>query len=155
MKYRTERARQIKIEEKMLYEKIQKLEEENRELFRTYCDMEGKYGKTIYPEWAQGHGMRGYDYEYSSNEIKEKEKQEREDFLKNSNYYTNKKLINEYMQKSSELVREFSFEQYGMSFERKILVDNVHLYEKELKEIQEELESAKQKLKEYDEREGK
>ena len=59
---------------------IESLEEEKKINFKAYCNMEGMYGKKIYPWWAQGQGLRGYDYEYPSEELKLKEKAEMEEF---------------------------------------------------------------------------
>lgn len=64
--------------QKALYAEIKKLQAEERDNVSTWAQMEGKYSiGTVSDSWGAGHGYRGYDYKYPSQEVKAKEQAER------------------------------------------------------------------------------
>lgn len=67
-------------EQKALYAEINKLEAEKRDNISIWARMEGMYSVgTVADPWA-GQGFRGYDYKYPSQEIKAREKAERDTY---------------------------------------------------------------------------
>lgn len=65
-------------EQRALYAEVKKLEAEERNNVATWARMEGMYSiGTVSDSWGAGHGYRGYDYKYPSQEVKAKEEAER------------------------------------------------------------------------------
>ncbi len=75
----------------------------NRTIFETYCDMEGMYGKKIFSPYDCGHGLTGYHFEYPSKEVEEKERAERENFLKINNWRPQNKIWYDYYEQVEKL----------------------------------------------------
>lgn len=144
--YRTEKAAEIKGAIKALRAEMKAEEERCNDVFRKYCDMEGKYGHYAVSPWDCGQGFRGYHYEYDSAELERKEKEEREQFLKDNNYRNSLEIHSEYFDRLIELENAFNLEQYGMTTEEKDLRDAIVNRKKDLKEAEENLEKAKKRI---------
>ena len=94
--FKTEKAKELKEKLDNLYDREKAEEERNTKLFYAYCQMEGKYGTRVHSPFDCGQGLRGYHYEYVTEEIKEKEKAEREQFLIDNNYLHTSEIHKEY-----------------------------------------------------------
>ena len=71
-------AMEIYIKQRELFDQVTELEKREKENFLVYVKMEGMYSiGTMADPWA-GQGSRGYDYKYLSQEIRAKERAERE-----------------------------------------------------------------------------
>ena len=71
-------AMEIYTQQRELLDQVVQLEKQEKENFRVYVKMEGMYSLgTVADPWA-GQGMRGYDYKYPTQEIKAKERAERD-----------------------------------------------------------------------------
>lgn len=134
--YRTEKAQELKNEIASLREKQRELDYRHQQLFRKYMEMEGMYGHIAYSPYDCGHGLRGYHYEYDSEELRNKEYDEREQFLVNNGYYECTELYKEYEARIVELRKAFCLEQYGMTEKEKEIRDRLCRYEKELKKAE-------------------
>ena len=146
MKYRTEKAKEIGIEIDRLYDKMDAEKRRCREIFVKYEAMEGKYGEKVYADFDCGQGMRGYHYEYKTEELARKEHLEREQFLKDNNYKREFDIEAEYEDKLRKLREAFSLEQYGMTVEKKNKLDEVKSFERRVKRAKEELKDLMAKL---------
>lgn len=71
-------AMEIYTKQRELFNQVAELEKQEKENFLVYVKMEGMYSiGTVSDSWGAGHGYRGYDYKYPSQEIKAKEQAER------------------------------------------------------------------------------
>ena len=132
-----------------LYEEIQQvskerenLEEEKKNNFKKYYNMEGKYGKKIFPWWAQGNGLRGYDYEYPSEEIHLKEKAEMEEFY-NQHIKPLTDKINELCEVEKEQEEKLCVALWGFGTELYFAKRSLASAEKHLAKMLAEVESQK------------
>lgn len=153
---RTAKAQELKNEITSLYEKERELDRQRMELFRKYIEMEGMYGHIAYSPYDCGHGLRGYHYEYDSEELRNKEYNEREQFLVDNGYYEYAEIFKEYETRIAELRKAFCLEQYGMTEKEKEIRDRLCRYEKELKKAEktvvkykEDITDIKKELDEY------
>jgi hypothetical protein len=72
------KAMEIYTRQKGLFDQVAVLKKQEDEHFLVYVKMEGMYSLgTVADPWA-GQGMRGYDYKYPSQEIRAKERAERD-----------------------------------------------------------------------------
>ena len=154
--YRTAKAQELKNEIASIREKQAELESRHQQIFRKYIEMEGMYGHIAYSPYDCGHGLRGYHYEYDTEELRNKEYEEREQFLVDNDFYKHSEIYNEYEARIAELRKAFCLEQYGMTEKEKEIRDRLHRYEKELKKAEktvvkykEDITNIKKELDEY------
>lgn len=105
-------------------------------IYFKYIDMEGMYatGKSYDCPCADMH-YRGYSYVYPSNEIKRKEKQDREQFLKDSGYVDEADIRKEYWDRLQELRKAISLERYGMTPEERTLRNRIAGIDRKIAEL--------------------
>ena len=140
--YTTEKAKMLDEQIKALKKTIKECEEKNKEIYWKYDKMKGMYGKLASNPWDGG------QYKYNSPEIEEKEKKEREQFLIDSGFHTNKEKINNCYLLIDTLKNEYYLEQFGITYDEKMKQDNIKRVEKRIKEIEKELEETKKYLEE-------
>jgi hypothetical protein len=148
MKYRTERARELDEMIKAIRKEYE--EEKNRcqEIFFQYYNMEGMYGRKAHSPWDCGQGMRGYHYEYPSEEIRKKEEKERDEFLKKNNYKSQFTVMAEMNKELEPIEEEFSLEQYGMTTEERKIKKQIEYYERAIAKREKEIAEYKAKMEE-------
>ena len=146
MKFRTEKARELKeAYENLLKEREQETERCKR-VFIEYCRMEGMYGKKAHNCYDDGQGLCGYHYEYVSNAIEQKEIAEREQFLIDNNYKNYSDIYTEYNDKLNALNEAFHLEQYGMTVEQKQLEKRIARQKKEIEKLKKRLAQEEEYL---------
>lgn len=145
MKYANDEARKHYEEYKRLETLEEKEQQRCNEIFRKYCQLEGKYGEIVYDGLSQGY--RGYYYKYPSTEIRLQEMQEMEQFLKDNNYKTPDEINDEYAPLKQLEWNAFCFAQHGKTAKLIELENILEGYQKNIKEVEEELNFWKQKVK--------
>lgn len=148
--YRTPKAEELKKALDALRAEENAEEERNNKLWYAYCRMEGMYGKAVSSPWDCGQGMRGYHYEYATAEIERKEREEREQFLKDNNFRHNNEVWNEYKDRIAEAEEAFHLEQYGMTTEEKRMRDLLKKYNKYLADAKAEVVHYEEKIAEIE-----
>lgn len=155
-KFRTPLAAELKQKYDNLYAEYEAEKKRCTDIFIEYCHMEGKYGKAVSSPWDCGQGLRGYHYEYPSREWEQKERDEREQFLKDNNYRHQSDIWEAYKPLLDEAEEAFNLEQYGMTtrerYLRKVLAGyekNVAAAKKEVAEWEERVRQAKKELGDY------
>lgn len=146
IKFRTEKARELKIAYENLYREYEKEKERCSQIFFKYCQMEGMYGQKVSSWYDCGQGMRGYHYEYTSEEIARQENAEREQFLIDNNYKSNSDIYTEYIDRLNALDEAFHLEQYGMTVAQKELEKRIARQKKEIKNLKKRLEREEKYL---------
>ena len=139
IKFRTEKAHELKMAYDNLYRKYKQETERCKQLFIKYCQMEGMYGKVAHNWMDDGQGMRGYHYEYVSDEIRRQEIAEREQFLTDNNYKSGSEIYAEYHDRLAALNEAFHLEQYGMTMAQKELEKRIMRQKKDIKDLKERL----------------
>ena len=148
--YRTPKAEELKKALNALRAEEKAEEERHNELWYAYCRMEGKYGQVVHSPWDCGQGMRGYHYEYATAEIERKEREEREQFLKDNNFKHLDEIWNEYKDRIAEAEEAFNLEQYGMTTKEKEIRDRLKRYNKYLADAKKEVEQYEAKIAEIE-----
>ena len=139
IKFRTEKARELKMAYENLYKEYEKERERCHQVFFKYCDMEGMYGKRAHSWYDDGQGLRGYHFEYPSETIKLQENAEREQFLVDNNYKNSADLYAEYNDKLNALNEAFHLEQYGMTVAQKQLENCIARQKKDIEKLKKRL----------------
>lgn len=131
----SDKEKALKAELKALETEMDVRIKESWEIFSKYCDMEGMYatGTTTCP--CHDMHYRGFDYVYPSDEIEKKEKQEREQFLKDNNYIGETKIRAEYWDRLQELREAISLERYGMTRKERTLRNRIAGIDREIAEL--------------------
>jgi hypothetical protein len=123
------------IERRNIKAEIRRLQQINRELNRTYYDMEGMYAEKVWDEDVDPH-FRPYHFEYRA-EMKEKEEADREQFLVDNGYYTNEETMDALRERWEEIDDLLCREKHGMSSEKYSLLCNIKSMEKNIKDYEE------------------
>ena len=139
IKFRTEKARELKEAYEKLRKEYEQEKERCKEVFFKYCDMEGMYGKIAHSWYDDGQGLRGYHYEYASEELHRQEIAEREQFLTDNNYRSGPDIYAEYIDRLDALNEAFHLEQYGMTVEQKRLEKLITKQKKEVENLKKRL----------------
>ena len=150
IKFRTEKARELKLAYENLYKEYEQEKERCMQVYIEYCHMEGKYGQVAHSWYDDGQGMRGYHYEYPSEEIKRKEIAEREQFLVDNNYKDGAEIYIEYNDKLNALNEAFHLEQYGMTVEQKELEKRIARQKKDIESLKKRLAREEKYLAELE-----
>ena len=150
IKFRTEKARELKNAYESLYREYEQEKERCNQLFIKYCQMEGMYGKMAHSWYDDGQGMRGYHYEYASKEIERQERAEREQFLADNNYKHDFDIYAEYKDRLSALDEAFHLEQYGMTVAQKELEKRIARQRREVKNLRKKLAREEEYLAELE-----
>ena len=137
--FKTEKAKELKEKLDNLYDREKAEEERNTKLFYAYCQMEGKYGTRVHSPFDCGQGLRGYHYEYVTEEIEEKEKAEREQFLIDNNYRHTSEIHKEYEPLIKAAKEAFYLEQYGMTLKEYEHFETLKRYRKNLERAKKEV----------------
>ena len=146
MKYRTEKAKELKAELNALIDEKEAENRRNNLIFYEYLEMEGKYGKKVSDKWDMMQGCRGYHFEYENDELREKEKAERKQFLKDNNFRNDIEVYEAYKERIAELENAFNLEQYGMTTEERKNAKEKAKLERRIAELEKELAEAKAEL---------
>lgn len=150
IKFRTEKARELKMAYESLYREYEQEKERCKQVFIEYCHMEGKYGKVAHSWYDDGQGMRGYHYEYASDEIHRQEVAEREQFLADNNYRSGSEIYTEYIDRLNALDEAFHLEQYGMTVAQKELEKRIARQKKEIESLKKRLAREEEYLAELE-----
>lgn len=150
IKFRTEKARELKMAYESLYREYEQEQERCKQVFIKYCQMEGMYGKKAHSWYDDGQGLRGYHYEYVSEEIQRQEIAEREQFLTDNNYRDNSEIYAEYTDRLNALDEAFHLEQYGMTIAQKQLEKRIAKQKKEIENLKKRLAREEEYLAELE-----
>lgn len=150
IKFRTEKARELKMAYESLYKEYRQEKERCMQLFIEYRDMEGMYGKMAHSWYDDGQGMRGYHYEYASEKIHRQEIAEREQFLADNNYRSESAIYTEYIDRLNALDEAFHLEQYGMTVAQKQLEKRIARQKKEIENLKKRLAREEEYLAELE-----
>jgi hypothetical protein len=150
IKFRTEKARELKKAYDNLCKEYQRETERCQQLFIKYCQMEGMYGKMAHSWLDDGQGMRGYHYEYPSEEIERQEMAERKQFLVDNNYKSDVDMCAEYNDRLKALNEAFHLEQYGMTVEQKELEKRIARQKKDIESLKKRLAREEEYLAELE-----
>lgn len=145
----TPEALAIYNERQLCCNKIERLEEQEEEYFRTYWEMEGKYSLGTIPDPYAGQGFRGYSYQYPSQEIKAQENTEREAYYRQY-IVPLKEQIKELRLKTSALDENLCIALWGFGREYYDIKCDLAKAEKELAEQIEYVEYLKKQLKKFE-----
>lgn len=139
------------------YEEIKRLRDErDAELDRvhkitmTAYDMEGKYGHAVTAWYDIGQGLRGYHYEYDTEELHEKEETEIKKYLEDNNWRYDDEIYEEYDGKIEHFENLFNLQQYGMTTEEKLKADRIEAQKKHIKKLEKKLEKEREYLAELE-----
>lgn len=143
----------LQSEKKIITAEILVCEIKDRDLFWEYCNMEGKYATKVYDDTIDPH-FRPYTFKYAEG-MKEKEDAEREQFLLDNDYYSNKEKIAELKAKKNEIAEQIFTLQHGMTRQKYRLIQEIKETEKQIADtetllpiLKELLATKKRKLEE-------
>lgn len=138
--------KKIDAEIKALKEQMNREIDRNNDIIYKYWDMEGMYGKKAFSVWDEGQGMRGFHYEYPSDEIRSKENKEREQFLIDNNWMHESEIRRKYNEMMLPLKERKCMLKFGMTLAEKEKQDKIKRVEENILALEKELEERKQYL---------
>ena len=148
--YRTPKAEELK---KALDAIIAEKEAEEKRCHAVHAEynrMEGMYGHLVHSSRDCVQGERGYHYEYATAKIEYKEREEREQFLKENNFHYDSEIRALYEDRIAEAREAFVLEQYGMTTKEIEIRDKLKRYNKYLADAKAEVIHYEEKIAEFE-----
>lgn len=144
-------AMEIYAKQRELFDQVAELEKQEKENFLVYVKMEGMYSiGTVAAPWV-GQGFRGYDYKYSSQEIRAKEQTERDAYYA-ANVMPLRQKINELSNQAWALDEPLCVAVCGYGTEEHRVRTRLAEAEKELAQQSAYVEQLKKELAEIENR---
>lgn len=148
---------EYKAEIKTLRKTVKKTREKNLDLFcKAEKLFEGKYAVGREDDPYAGMGARPFYYVYKNDEDREREENDKEQWLVENGYYENEKFYDECWEKIEKLEAELCWAEHGMCKEEWAIVSDMNHTEERIKkylalaeEEKANLEGIKKKLAEY------
>ena len=149
--FRTEKAKELYNTLKTIKEKMKELDHDTKKIYFEYFEMDGKYGIKVYGARDMAQGTRGYHCEYANEKAKQKEKNEREQYLKDNLYYEKRAEYDRLSKEYDRINEEWYIEEYQMTHKEKEYRANLERAKKELKKAKENIKYWETKIEELKE----
>ena len=145
------KAMEIYTKKKGLLDQMAELEKQKKANYLVYVKMEGAYSIGIVPDPYAGQGCRGYDYKYPTQEIKAKERAEREAYY-TANIMPLQQKIDELRKQAGALEEPLCIAVCGYGIEEYCMRTRLADAEKELAQQVAYIDRLKKELAEFEKR---